>query len=72
MYPQIICHVMSSMDGRLLVDRWTEPFNGKSKGELMGAYAAIGRKMDTDVWMFGKSLFVVADPMPTSSMKPPL
>ena len=29
MYPQIICHVMSSVDGRLLTNRWTEPFNGK-------------------------------------------
>ena len=30
MYPQIICHVMGSVDGRLLTDRWTVPFNGKS------------------------------------------
>ena len=55
MYPQIICHVMGSVDGRLLTDRWTEPFNGKSKGELMGVYAAIGRRLNTDAWMFGKN-----------------
>ena len=55
MYPQIICHVMGSVDGRLLTDRWTAPFNGKSKGELMGIYAAIGRKLNTDAWMFGKN-----------------
>lgn len=46
---------MSSVDGRLLTDRWTEPFNGKNKGELMGIYAAIGRQLNTDAWMFGKN-----------------
>lgn len=55
MYPQIICHIMGSVDGRLLTDRWTEPFNGKSKGELMGIYASIGRRLNTDAWMFGKN-----------------
>lgn len=55
MTPQIICHIMSSVDGRLLTDRWTQPFNTKSKGELMGIYAALGRRLDTDAWMFGKN-----------------
>jgi len=45
---------MSSVDGRLLTDRWTLPFNGKSKNELLGIYASLGRKLDTDAWMFGK------------------
>ena len=54
MYPQIICHVMGSVDGRLLTDRWMEPYDGKSKGEMMGIYAAIGRQLNTDAWMFGK------------------
>ncbi len=55
MNPKIICHIMSSVDGRLLTERWTEPFNGKSKGELMDVYAAIGRKLNADAWMFGKN-----------------
>lgn len=46
---------MGSVDGRLLTDRWTEPYNGKSKGELMGVYAAVGRQLNTDAWMFGKN-----------------
>ena len=54
MYPKVICHIISSVDGRLLTDRWTTPFDGKSKNELLGIYAAIGRKLDTDAWMFGK------------------
>lgn len=32
---KIICHIMSSVDGRLLIDRWTEPFDGKGKNELI-------------------------------------
>lgn len=55
MYPLVICHVMCSVDGRLLVDRWTAPFDGKSKGELAGIYAAIGTQLNTDAWMFGKN-----------------
>lgn len=46
---------MASVDGRLLTDRWTEPWNGKTKGVLMGTYAAIGRQLNTDAWMFGKN-----------------
>lgn len=45
---------MGSVDGRLLTERWTEPFDGKSKGDLTGVYAAIGRRLNTDAWMFGK------------------
>lgn len=58
MYPRIICHIMSSVDGRLLPERWTPPFDGTPAGELMGAYAAIGRKLHTDAWMFGKQTLV--------------
>ena len=49
---------MSSVDGRLLPERWTPPFDGTPAGELMGAYAAIGRKLHTDAWMFGKQTLV--------------
>lgn len=55
MYPKVICHIMASVDGRLLTDHWTLPFNGKPKNELLGIYAAIGHQLDTDAWMFGKN-----------------
>lgn len=70
---------MGSVDGRLLTDRWTEPFDGKSKGELMGIYAAIGRRLNTDAWMFGKNTlcegcfpqkFPAADPTPPAGPEP--
>lgn len=55
MKPQIICHIMSSVDGRLLPSRWTHPFDGTDAGKLFAEYAAIGRLLDTDAWMFGKA-----------------
>lgn len=46
---------MSSVDGRLLNNRWTEPFDGAPASDLLQVYAAIGRELGTDAWMFGKN-----------------
>ena len=46
---------MSSVDGRLLNSRWTEPFDGTPASELLHVYAAVGRELGTDAWMFGKN-----------------
>lgn len=46
---------MSSVDGRLLPERWTLPFDGTKPAELFKEYAAIGQKLGTDAWMFGKA-----------------
>ena len=55
MLPKVICHIMSSVDGRLLPGRWTAPFDGTNPSELFKEYAAIGKSLDTDAWMFGKA-----------------
>ncbi|WP_300646191.1 dihydrofolate reductase family protein [uncultured Duncaniella sp.] len=55
MTPKIICHIMSSVDGRLLPGRWTPPFDGTSPSELFKEYAAIGKSLETDAWLFGKA-----------------
>ncbi len=46
---------MSSVDGRLLPGRWTAPFDGTNPSELFKEYAAIGKSLATDAWMFGKT-----------------
>lgn len=46
---------MSSVDGRLLPGRWTAPFDGTNPSELFKEYAAIGKSLGTDAWMFGKA-----------------
>lgn len=54
MTPKVICHIMSSVDGRLLPGRWTAPFDGTNSAKLFKEYAAIGKSLGTDAWMFGK------------------
>jgi len=46
---------MSSVDGRLLPFRWTPPFDGTDPSKLFKEYAALGKRLDTDAWMFGKA-----------------
>lgn len=53
--PRVICHIMSSVDGRLLNARWSEPFGGTSATAFFEIYASIGRELGTDAWMFGKN-----------------
>ena len=55
MTPKVICHIMSSVDGRLLPGRWTAPFDGTNPSELFKEYATIGKSLGTDAWMFGKA-----------------
>ncbi|MCM1141745.1 MAG: dihydrofolate reductase family protein [Muribaculum sp.] len=55
MLPKVICHIMSSVDGRLLPERWTPPFDGTNPSVLFKEYAAIGQSLGTDAWMFGKA-----------------
>lgn len=53
---------MGSVDGRLLSSHWTPPFDGTEAGKLFGEYAAIGRQLGTDAWMFGKATTCEAFP----------
>lgn len=53
MKPKIICHIMSSVDGRLLNGRWTPLFDGSPFSEAGKVYAQAGRQLDTQAWMFG-------------------
>lgn len=45
---------MSSVDGRLLPSRWTQPYGTEAAG-LFKEYAALGKSLGTDAWMFGKA-----------------
>lgn len=44
---------MSSVDGRLLSGRWTEPYHDYDRQQLMGQLGEAGRKLNTDAWLFG-------------------
>lgn len=55
MKPEVICHIMSSVDGRLLPSRWTPPFDGTEPSKLFKQYAAAAQQLGADAWMFGKA-----------------
>lgn len=54
MKPKIICHMMSSVDGRLIVDRWTEPYNGMTVDEVSQPYYDISHQLNAQAWMEGR------------------
>lgn len=54
MRPKVICHMVSSIDGRLQVDRWTPPASGQSKGRLHAHYEEVAARFDADGWLVGR------------------
>jgi riboflavin biosynthesis pyrimidine reductase len=54
MRPKIICHMVSSIDGRLLVDRWTSPAVGIDPGALRRHYDGVAGRFDADGWIVGR------------------
>ncbi|GLV54199.1 2-hydroxy-3-oxopropionate reductase [Dictyobacter sp. S3.2.2.5] len=55
MQPKIICHMVSSVDGRLLVDRWTTPADGIDGKLLSGYYNQISQRFHADGWIVGRT-----------------
>jgi len=53
MRPRIICHMVSSVDGRLLVHRWTKPAAG-IEADILGHYDQTAARLDADGWMVGR------------------
>lgn len=54
MRPKIICHMVSSIDGRLLVDRWTKPASGADAGKLLQHYEDVAARFEADGWIVGR------------------
>jgi riboflavin biosynthesis pyrimidine reductase len=54
MRPKIICHMMSSIDGRLFVDRWTAPAAGIKAATLRGHYDEVASQFESDGWIVGR------------------
>lgn len=47
--PQIICHMVTSLDGRLLAERWTDDLDA-----LVATYDAVADRLDADGWIVGR------------------
>jgi 5-amino-6-(5-phosphoribosylamino)uracil reductase len=54
MRPKIICHMVSSIDGRLLVDRWTPPATGIDRDALRGHYDEVAARFNAQGWLVGR------------------
>lgn len=55
MRPRIICHMIASVDGRLLVDRWTDPASSGSRTALLAQYEAVAARFASDGWIIGRT-----------------
>jgi 5-amino-6-(5-phosphoribosylamino)uracil reductase len=54
MRPKIICHMISSIDGRLFVDRWTAPATGIKAATLRAHYDEVASRFESDGWIVGR------------------
>jgi 5-amino-6-(5-phosphoribosylamino)uracil reductase len=54
MRPRIICHMTSSIDGRLLVGRWTPPAAGIDRVRLRGYYEEVAARLGGEGWIVGR------------------
>lgn len=52
---KIISHINSSVDGRLVADRWTLPFNGKDIEDVLSVYTEIKNGYSADAWILGRN-----------------
>lgn len=54
MKPKVICHMMSSVDGRLMPYRYSTPVNGASVDDLIEQYVALSGQLNGDASLIGR------------------
>lgn len=59
MKPKVICHMMSSVDGRLIADRWTPPFDGTKQDDMYEPYYEMSEELGPRAWMIGNNTMLV-------------
>jgi len=55
MRPEIICHMISSVDGRLRTERYSKLHNEKNQNLAIDIYLDLEKQFDSDARMIGKS-----------------
>ena len=53
MKPHLVCHMIVSLDGRILPSRWTQSPDGE-RSEWSSAYSAIHERLDVQGWIVGR------------------
>lgn len=51
--PKVICHMMASVDGRIVVQQWTAP-SGTDKGNLVKSYGMINTQLAAEAIIEGR------------------
>lgn len=72
MKPHVICHMMSSLDGKLHVDQWSET-PGVSSDERTAEYERVHDALNGDAWLAGRvtmAEFTSADAHPPHDIAP--
>lgn len=69
MRPKIIVHMMSSVDGRLYIDRYSKQFNGKSIEEVLDHYWTVSGEFGADAIMMGRTTLQESYPLKTFEHK---
>ena len=73
MKPYVVCHMMTSLDGRILPQRWTSSPDGGRK-DWTATYAAVHEKLAGDAWLVGRVTMAELSPAlahPPSIFAPP-
>jgi 5-amino-6-(5-phosphoribosylamino)uracil reductase len=55
MRPKIICHMVTSIDGRLHPSRFTRPAAGIDPARLRGHYDEVSKQFGTEGWIVGRT-----------------
>lgn len=72
MRPKIICHMVSSVDGRLLADRWTPPARGIDPEIAHSTYESVATRFPSQGWIVGrKTMEAFADGTARRADRPP-
>lgn len=53
MKPYVICHMLSSVDGRLAPSRWSKSPDG-ARSDWSGLYAALHEQLECQAWIVGR------------------
>ncbi|BEV71362.1 RibD family protein [Paludibacterium sp. THUN1379] len=67
MRPKIICHMISSVDGRLQVERWSPPAKGLATGFVTPIYDEVAGRLNGQGWIVGRKSM---EPMTLGGDKP--
>lgn len=73
MKPHIVCHMMVSLDGRILPSRWTQSPDG-DRSAWTAAYAAVHERLEVQGWIVGRVTMAEmsrAPPHPPAAFAPP-